>query len=43
MRDVAEYRPKNLPQQYVAEKENDCELAPRPVIEQQAIGSPPST
>jgi uncharacterized protein (DUF2235 family) len=43
MRQVAEYRPKNLPQQYVRELENACELAPRPVIEQQAIGSPPST
>jgi len=42
MRQVAEYRPKNLPQQYVTEPENACELAPRPVIEQQAIGSPPS-
>jgi len=35
-RDVAEYRPKNLPQQYLTEQENACELAPRPVIQQQA-------
>jgi uncharacterized protein (DUF2235 family) len=26
------YRPKNLPQQYVTEPENSCELAPRPVV-----------
>ncbi len=31
MRDVPNYRPKNLPQQYVTEPENTCELAPRPV------------
>jgi hypothetical protein len=36
MRDVAEYRPTNLPQQYFTEAENACELVPRPVIEQQA-------
>jgi uncharacterized protein (DUF2235 family) len=40
MRDVPEYRPKNLPQHYVTEQENACELAPRPVIEQQ-ITPPP--
>ena len=34
MRDVADYKPKNLPQQYVTEPENACELTPRPVIEQ---------
>ncbi|MBZ5666857.1 MAG: DUF2235 domain-containing protein [Acidobacteriia bacterium] len=37
MRDVADYRPKNLPQQYVAEQENSCELAPRPLIQQPPI------
>ncbi len=35
MRDVADYKPKNLPQQYVTETENACELAPRPVYQQQ--------
>jgi len=35
MRDVAEYQPKNLPEQYFTEQENSCELAPRPVIEHQ--------
>jgi len=29
--DSTKYRPKNLPQQYVTEAENVCELAPRPV------------
>src|SRR5208282_2436208 len=33
MRDVTEYRPPNLPGQYVVEQESVCELAPRPVIE----------
>ena len=37
MQDVPEYRPKNLPQKYVEEQENSCELAPRPVIQQQPI------
>jgi uncharacterized protein (DUF2235 family) len=36
MRDVADYKPKNLPQQYVTEAENACELAPRPVRQQPA-------
>jgi uncharacterized protein (DUF2235 family) len=40
MRDVPEYRPKNLPQQYVTEQENACELAPRPVIERQPTVPP---
>jgi uncharacterized protein (DUF2235 family)/mono/diheme cytochrome c family protein len=35
MRDVTEYRPPNLPGQYVVEQESVCELAPRPVIEHQ--------
>jgi uncharacterized protein (DUF2235 family) len=39
-RDEPKYRPKNLPEQYVTEQENACELAPRPVIEQQAIVPP---
>jgi uncharacterized protein (DUF2235 family) len=34
-RDVPEYRPTNLPEQYVTEPENACELALRPVDEQQ--------
>jgi uncharacterized protein (DUF2235 family) len=36
MLDVTGYRPKNLPQQYVTEQENACELDPRPVIQIQA-------
>jgi uncharacterized protein (DUF2235 family) len=40
IRDVPEYRPKNLPQHYVTEQENACELSPRSVIEQQ-ITAPP--
>src|SRR5713101_2524480 len=40
MRDVAGYRPTNLPEQYVTEQENVCELAPRPVIEHQATSPP---
>jgi uncharacterized protein (DUF2235 family) len=40
MHDVEEYRPKNLPGQYVKEQENSCELAPRPVIEQQPVAPP---
>jgi len=28
---ATKYRPKNLPQEYVTEPENTCELAPRPV------------
>jgi hypothetical protein len=40
MREVPNYRPKNLPQQYVTEPENTCELAPRPVHEQQAAALP---
>ena len=39
-RDIASYTPKNLPQQYVTERENSCELAPRPMHGQQA-GTPP--
>src|SRR5580704_6015550 len=34
MRDVPGYRPKNLPQQYVPEQENVCELTERSVIQQ---------
>ena len=30
---VPTYRPRNLPQNYVPEQENACELAPRPVVE----------
>ena len=30
---LAEYRPKNLPKQYVTEQANTCELARRPVVE----------
>jgi hypothetical protein len=40
MRELPNYRPKNLPQQYVTEPENTCELAPRPVHEQQAAALP---
>lgn len=40
MRDAAKYRPKNLPQEYVTEPENACELAPRPVHGQKIIGPP---
>ena len=40
MRDEPKYRPKNLPRQYLTEQENACELAPRPVIEQQATALP---
>jgi uncharacterized protein (DUF2235 family) len=32
IRDVPEYRPKNLPQQYAVEQETVCEFEPRPVI-----------
>jgi Uncharacterized alpha/beta hydrolase domain (DUF2235) len=39
MRDVAKYRPKNLPQQYVTEQENSCELMPRPVSAPQTAAS----
>jgi uncharacterized protein (DUF2235 family) len=39
-RDEPKYRPKNLPEQYVTEQENACELAPRPVIAPQAIAPP---
>jgi uncharacterized protein (DUF2235 family) len=42
MRDVADYKPKNLPQQYVTEPENACELAPRQVQERPA-SAPPKT
>jgi len=31
MRDKSDYRPKNLPQKHVVEKETACEFAPRPV------------
>ena len=43
IRDVPDYKPKNLPQQYVTESENTCELAPRPVHVQQAaaLSKPP--
>jgi uncharacterized protein (DUF2235 family) len=34
------YRPKNLPQQYITVPENACELTPRPVIEQREITPP---
>ena len=37
MHDVPSYRPKNLPQQYVAEPENACELVPRPAHGQKII------
>jgi uncharacterized protein (DUF2235 family) len=40
MRDIPAYRPKNLPQQYVAEPENACELVPRPVHGQQTAAPP---
>jgi uncharacterized protein (DUF2235 family) len=40
MRDIPNYRPKNLPQQYVTEPKNTCELAPRPVHGQQAATPP---
>ncbi|HXM09983.1 MAG TPA: DUF2235 domain-containing protein [Terriglobales bacterium] len=40
MRDVVEYRPNNLPEQYFTEQENSCELAPRPVIEHRATAPP---
>jgi uncharacterized protein (DUF2235 family) len=40
IRDVPEYRHKNLPQQHVTEQENACELTPRPVIEHQAPAAP---
>jgi len=36
-RDVPDYRPKNLPQQYAVEQETGCELAPRPQV------TPPAT
>ena len=39
IRGIPNYKPKNLPQQYVTEPESSCELAPRPVREQQ-IGAP---
>jgi uncharacterized protein (DUF2235 family) len=32
MRDIPDYRPKNLPPQYVVEQETSCELAPRPQV-----------
>jgi uncharacterized protein (DUF2235 family) len=34
------YQPKNLPQQYVEERENDCELIPRPVVAVTATAPP---
>ena len=34
------YQPKNLPQQYVEERENDCELIPRPVVAVPATAPP---
>jgi hypothetical protein len=40
MRDVPTYRPKNLPQQYLTEPENTCELKPRPMHEQQTAALP---
>ncbi len=40
IRDVAKYRPKNLPQQYVTEQENSCEMMPRPVIPPQTPATP---
>jgi len=40
MHDVPTYRPKNLPQQYVMEPENACELVPRPVHGQKIIAPP---
>ena len=40
MRDLADYRPTNLPRQYVTEAENTCELAPRPVHEQRPTVPP---
>jgi len=40
MNHLPNYKPKNLPKQYVTERENACELAPRPVIEQQAATLP---
>ncbi len=39
-RDIPSYSPKNLPQQYVTEPENTCELAPRPVHGQPAVAPP---
>src|SRR5712692_840860 len=39
-RDIPNYKPKNIPQQYVTEPENACELAPRPVHGQQAAAPP---
>jgi len=35
-----EYRPKNLPQHYVTEPENACELIPRPVVKVPATALP---
>src|SRR5882762_5967072 len=37
---ATKYRPKNLPQQYVTEPENTCELAPRPVHGKQTAAPP---
>ena len=37
---VAQYRPTNLPEQYITEPENVCELTPRPLSGQLA-GAPP--
>jgi uncharacterized protein (DUF2235 family) len=33
MQQVSDYKPTNLPEHYVTEEENACELAPRPVVE----------
>jgi uncharacterized protein (DUF2235 family) len=38
--DSTNYNPKNLPEQYVEEAENGCELAPRPVHGQPIIAPP---
>lgn len=41
IRDVPGYRPKNLPQQYIPELENACEVSPRPV-HRMPVTTPPN-